>query len=351
MHHAIRTFISGLAIAVAAAMPQAAQSRDYYQGKVLTLFAGYPAGGGVDNEMRLVAQFFGKFIPGNPTIVAKNMPGAGGMNLGNFLYSKTVPDGMTIGMPGRSGFLLANSVGHKGAQYDLAKFTYVGSAISTNSILWLSNRTGLRTLADLQKTRKEIVIGGLNSRSQNIVVPRVLAKYQGFPFRTVYGYPGFHAVLVALERGEVDGLFSHEGSIQGTRPDLIASGKMVPIFQTFPIEPNVPLMESFVKDPRERDLLRLLNAPSRIGLPTLGPPGMNKEATEILRAAFRKMTEDKAFRDTAEKRGMTVSHPVPGAELQTFIARNLASVPEDVVKEYLSYTESQKSKKKKKEAE
>ena len=325
-------------------------AKDYYEGKTITLGAGYPPGGGVDNEMRLIAQFFGKFIPGNPNIVAKNMPGAGGMALGNYLYIKAQADGLTLGMPGRSGFLLANSVGQKGAQYDLTKFTYVGSAVSTNSILWLRKGTNIRSLADLKQSKKELVLGGLNARSQNVVVPRVLAKYQGFPFRAVYGYPGFHAVLIALERGEVDGLFSHEGSIQGTRPDLITSGTVVPIFQTFPIEPNVPVMDSFVKNPREKALLTLLNAPSRIGLPTLGPPAMNADATGVLRAAFQKMAADKTFRETAEKRGMNVS-PATGAELQAFIAENLVSVPDEVVKEYMSYTKSKKKSKKKKKSE
>jgi tripartite-type tricarboxylate transporter receptor subunit TctC len=333
------------------ALPQETAAKDFYEGKNLSLIAGYPPGGGVDNEMRLIAQFFSKFIPGKPNIVAKNMPGAGGMLLGNYLYLKAMPDGLELGMPGRSGFLLANSIGHKGAQYDLRKFTYIGSAVSTNSILWLRKSTNIRTLDELKKSKKEIVLGGLNSRSQNVVVPRILNKYEGFPFRTVYGYPGFNAVLIALERGEVDGLFSHEGSIQGTRPDMIKSGVVVPIFQTFQIEPNLPVLSSFVKNPRERDLLRLLNAPSRIGLPTLGPPGMNAEATKILRTSFQKMAADKAFRETAEKRGMHVADPATGEELQAFIAENLVEVPEDVVKEYLSYTERKKSKKKKKKEE
>jgi tripartite-type tricarboxylate transporter receptor subunit TctC len=338
------------AAAVLAAAAGAASAQDYFVNKSITLYAGYPPGGGIDNEMRTIARFYPAFIPGRPNIIAKNMPGAGGLILGNYLYAKGKPDGFEIGMPGRSGFLLANSVGHKGAQYDLTKFTYVGSAVSTNSILWLRKGTNIRSLDDLRKAKKEIVVGGLNARSQNVVVPRVLAKYEGFPFRAVYGYPGFHAVLIALERGEVDGLFSHEGSIQGTRPDLIASGAVVPIFQTFPIEPNVPVMDSFVKNPREKALLTLLNAPSRIGLPTLGPPAMNGDATRVLRAAFQKMAADKTFRETAEKRGMHVS-PATGAELQAFIAENLVSVPEEVVQEYTSYTKSKKKSKKKKKSE
>ncbi len=192
-------------------------------------------------------------------------------------------DGSELGMPGRSGFLLANSIGHKGAKYDLKKFTYIGSAVATNSILWLRREVGIKDLAGLQKAKKQIVLGGLNTRSQNVVVPKVLAKYQGFPFRIVHGYPGFHAVLIAMERGEVDGLYSHEGSIQANRPDLISSGKVVPIFQTFPMEPNLPLMDSLVKNKKEKALLTLLNAPSRIGLPMLAPPGLPADVTAVLR--------------------------------------------------------------------
>ncbi|HEX9809026.1 MAG TPA: hypothetical protein VGC25_05415 [Alphaproteobacteria bacterium] len=337
------TLATALIGAIAAVAPQTASAEDYYRNKSLTMIAGYPPGGGVDTEMRVIARFIGEFIPGKPNIVAKNMPGAGGLVLGNYMYSVAKPDGLEVGMPGRSGFLLANSIGHKGAKYDLRKFTYIGTVASTNSILWLRRETGIRNLDDLKKAKKEIVLGGLHSRSQNVVVPKVLAKYHGFPFRPVHGYPGFHAVLIAMERGEVDGLFSHEGSIQGTRPDLIADGKVVAIFQTFPIEPKVPVMESFVTDPKEKALLTLLNAPGRIGLPLLGPPGMEAEATKALRAGHAKMAADKAFREEAAKRGLNVI-PSTGEELQAYIAKNLVSVPEDVVKQYLSYTKKSKKK-------
>ncbi len=320
---------------------------DYYKGKTLTVIAGYPPGGGVDNEMRLVTQYYSRFIPGHPNVVSKNMPGAGGILLGNLIYTATAPDGLTLAMPGRSGFLLANSIGQKGAKYDLTKFTYVGTVASTNSILWLSKRTGIKSLAELRKARKEIILGGLNARSQNIVVPLILAKYEGFPFRPIHGYPGFHAVLIAMERGEVDGLFSHEGSIQATRPDLITSGAVVPIFQTFPIEKNLPVMDSFVDNPKEKALLTLLSAPAKVGLPILGPPKMNAEATGILRASLQEMAKDKAFGATAKKRGIEVM-PSTGEELQAYIAAHLVKVPADVVKEYLSYTKRKKKSGKKK---
>jgi tripartite-type tricarboxylate transporter receptor subunit TctC len=335
-----------VAAALALAMPGQARAQDYYAGKTITLYAGYPPGGGIDNEMRTIARFIDSHIPGKPNIVAKNMPGAGGLVLGNYLYTKGKRDGFEIGMPGRSGFLLANSIGHKGARYTLTEFTYIGSTASTNAILWLNSSLGIKTLDDLKKAKKTIVLGGLSARSQNIVVPKVIAKYQGFPFRPVHGYPGMNAVLLAMERGEVDGLFSHEGSLQSTRPDMIADKKIVPIFQTFPFEPNLPLINDFVTDPEAKALLTLLNAPGRVGVPLLGPPQMNAKATEILRKAHQSMTKDKAFIAYAEKRGIHVS-PSTGPELQAFIKANLVKVPDSVVKQYKAYTQRKKKKKKK----
>jgi tripartite-type tricarboxylate transporter receptor subunit TctC len=333
------------AAAVLAAAAGAASAQDYFVNKSITLYAGYPPGGGIDNEMRTIARFYPAFIPGRPNIIAKNMPGAGGLILGNYLYAKGKPDGFEIGMPGRSGFLLANSIGHKGARYVLTEFTYIGSTASTNAILWLNAKAGINTLDDLKKAKKTIVLGGLSARSQNIVVPKVLAKYHGFPFRPVHGYPGMNAVLLAMERGEVDGLFSHEGSLQSTRPDMIADKKIIPIFQTFPFEPNLPTVESFVTDPEEKALLTLLSAPGRVGVPLLGPPKMNAEATKVLRDAHQALAKDKAFREYAEKRGIHVA-PSTGPDLQAYIAANLVKVPASVVKQYRAYTKRKKKGKK-----
>ncbi len=340
-------FVAG---AIALAMPGAASAQDYFAGKSITLYAGYPPGGGIDNEMRTIARFYNSYIPGKPNIIAKNMPGAGGLLLGNYLYTLAKRDGLELGMPGRSGFLLANSIGHKGARFVLTKFTYIGSTASTNAILWLSASTGIKNLAQLKKAKKTIVLGGLSARSQNVVVPKILAKYRGFPFRPIHGYPGMNAVLLAIERGEVDGVFSHEGSLQSQRPDMIRDKKVVPIFQTFPVEPNLPLVSSLVTNPEAKALLTLLAAPARVGVPLLGPPAMNAKGTEILRAAHQSMTKDKAFRAYAKKRGIHVS-PSTGPELQAYIAANLVKVPASVVKQYRAYTKRKKKEEKEEKEE
>lgn len=313
--------------------------QDFYAGKSITLFAGFPPGGGVDGEMRLVARNFSRFIPGNPTIVAKNMPGAGGIILANHLYNNTEADGLTLGMPGRSGFLLSMVVKEKGVNFDLAKFSYIGAAGSTNSILWLRQETGVKTVEDIKSTKKEIVMGAWSARSQNALVPKILAQYEGWPLKVVHGYPGTNEVMVALERGEIDGLFSHEGSIQNTRPDLITSGKLKAVVQTFEDLPNVPVLSDFITNPRERALLSLMNTPARIGLPLLAPPGVPQERLDILRASYAKLVQDKAYLDEAEKRGLPAGRPLIGAELQKLVTESLSNVPEEVLQEYLAYTE------------
>jgi tripartite-type tricarboxylate transporter receptor subunit TctC len=339
-----------LAVAFAASPLPAAAADDsnFFAGKSITLTAGYPPGGGVDGEMRLVAKYFGRYIPGNPTIVAKNMPGAGGAIVGNHLYNVDERDGLALGMPGRSSFLLSNVVPQKGISYDLTKFSYVGAAGGTNSILWLRKETSIANVADLKSAKKEIVLGALSPRSQNAIVPKVLATYEHWPFRVVHGYRGFNDVLIAIERGEVDGLLSHEGSIQNTRPDMITNKTVRPIFQTFEEMPGIPLMSDLVANKDEKALLGMLNAPSQIGLPVMGPPGIPEGRLAILRQAYMRMVADPNYRDEAEKKGVPVGRAIGGAEIQKLIAETLSSVPEPVVKQYLAYTESDKKSGKKK---
>ncbi|MGE5537114.1 MAG: Bug family tripartite tricarboxylate transporter substrate binding protein [Gemmatimonas sp.] len=340
----IRERLIGLAAAALIALAPAIACADdnFFAGKTLTLIAGYPPGGGVDGEMRLVAKYLPRYVPGNPNLIAKNMPGAGGAILGNHLYNVAEKTGLVLGMAGRSSFLLSNVVPQKGISYDLAKFSYVGGAGSTNSILWLRKETGVKTVDDLRKAKKEIVLGALSPRAQNAIVPKVLAQYEGWPFRVVHGYRGFNDVLIAIERGEVDGLLSHEGSIQNTRPDMIETKVVVPVFQTFEELPGLPIMADIVDNPDEKALLGMLNAPSQIGLPVMGPPGVPEDRLAVLRAAYMKMVEDPGYRDEAEKKGVPVGRAISGPDIQKLIVTNLSNVPEAVVKEYIAYTEEKK---------
>jgi tripartite-type tricarboxylate transporter receptor subunit TctC len=314
-----------------------AGAQDFYAGKTLTVIAGFPPGGGVDGEMRVLTKHLARYIPGHPTIVSRNMPGAGGIVLANHLYNSAAADGLTLGMPGRSGFLLSNVVPQGGISYDLTRFSYVGSAGSAANALWLHRRTGVTSLADLKRTKKEIAIGALTARSENAIAPRVLASYEGWPLKVVTGYPGFNEIVIALERGEVDGLFSHEGSLTNSRPDLIVSGAVKAIVQSHDAFAGVPVLSDVVADANARALLGLVTTPNKIGLPLLGPPGIPRERLEILRAAYQRLMDDRGYRAEADKRGLPVGRALAGAELHQLIVTSLSFVPDRVAKEYMAF--------------
>jgi tripartite-type tricarboxylate transporter receptor subunit TctC len=327
-----------LALPAALGGPVRAADSDFYAGKTLTIIAGLPPGGGVDGEMRVLAQHFSKYIPGHPTILARNMPGAGGIVLANYLYNVATADGLTLGMPGRSGFLLSNVVPQKGISYDLTKFSYVGGAGSAVNALWLSRKTGIASVAELKASKREIVIGALTARSENAIAPKVLAAYEGWPLKVVTGYAGFSEVLIALERGEVDGLFTHGGSILNSRPDMAASGFVKPVVQSFASMPDVPVLADEMTNADGKALLALVTTPSQIGLPLLGPPKILPERLAILQHAYDALMNDEDYRAEAERRGLPVGRAVNAAELQSLIAGGLSSVPEPVVKAYLAFT-------------
>jgi tripartite-type tricarboxylate transporter receptor subunit TctC len=319
-------FVSGLL-----SLPPAF-SQDFYKGKTITMYSGY-IGGGVDNEMRLVARFLGKHLPGNPNITPMDMPGANGMILANYLYNISKPDGLTIGMPDHGSFILPSITGDKNAKYDLSRFNWIGSSGPQNQILWLRKGIHIRSLDELRKVQQPIVIGGLASNTGTVVVPLILAKYEGLPLHVVSGYPGSAETVVALERGEIDGIFT----TAVLRPDLISSGVIVPIFQAFPIEPDLPTIDSVITSEQERALMNLILGANGLGVPLLAPPGMPDEATSILRSAYAEMVNSAEYRAAAAMGGIDLSTPISGEALQRYVTINLTAVSPDTIQEYMSY--------------
>jgi tripartite-type tricarboxylate transporter receptor subunit TctC len=234
--------------------------------------------------------------------------------------------------------LLSNVVPQKGISYDLTKFSYVGGAGSAVNALWLRSKLGIASVAALKAHKGDIVIGALTARSENAIAPRVLASYEGWPLKIVTGYAGFSEVLIAVERGEVDGLFTHEGSIANSRPDMITAGALKPVVQSYQSLPDVPILADVVASADARALLALVTTPSQIGLPLMGPPGIPAARLDILRQAYARLMQDADYRAEAERRGLPVGRAVGGAELQALLARGLSAVPEPVVKAYLAFT-------------
>jgi tripartite-type tricarboxylate transporter receptor subunit TctC len=325
-----------VAVVVAALDTGAAQAQDFYRGKTVTVFAGQPPGGGIDSEMRLVARYLGRFIPGEPAILPMNMQGAGGIILGNHLYSVAKPDGLTLGMPGRTGFALAPVISAADTKYDLRKFTWIGSSASSNFVLWMRRQANIRSFDDLRNAKRPIVIASSGSTTANSIMPEVLARYEKLPLKVVRGYPGINDAILAVERGEADGVLCQKASL---RSDMIASGAVVPVFQLMAIEPGVPLLDDMVADQKEKALLEMLSAPQRIGLPLIGPPGMPDDRTTILRRSYLSMVANPDYQVEAMKRGLDMGQPNSGEELADFVATKLAAFPDETIEEYRRFVD------------
>ena len=331
----MRILLALLIALVGALHGPTAAAQDFYRGKTITLIAGQPPGGGIDSEMRLVALFLGKFIPGEPKLLPMNMQGAGGIILGNYLYSVAKPDGLTLGMPGRTGFALAPIISAADTKYDLRRFTWIGSSAASNFVLYMRRAANVRTFDDLRNAKRQIVIAGSGSTTANSVMPEVLARYEKLPLRVVRGYPGINDAILAVERGEADGVLCQKASL---RADLIASGAVVPVFQVMAFEPGVPLLDDLISDRKEKALLDLLSAPQRLGLPVIAPPGLPGDVTRVLRQSYLKMVADKGYQDEAVKRGLDIGQPNTGEELAEFAAK-LTAFPAETVEEYRRYVE------------
>jgi Tripartite tricarboxylate transporter family receptor len=319
-----------LALGCAMLPSRRARAADLYRGKTLTLIVGFAPGGGVDTQARTIARHLVRFIPGQPGVIVQNMEGAAGALATNYLNQRVAPDGLTVSTPGRSWFV-EGIVRGPAIGFDPAKFTYIGSAGGSNSVVYVRAATGIKTLDDLKASRQTVTFGSLASTTPTAMVPLMLASL-GMPVRVVLGYVSTARVLVALEQGEIDAVFTVADSF-ARRQDLIANGIVVPILQSKGGVPGVPLVRD-VLPPREGPLLTLVMGTDNFGLPLVGPPGMAAEPTQILRKAFVDMVADKDYQADAAKADLPVGAPLDGAQLTAMINELAASATPDIVAAY-----------------
>src|SRR5215471_5534924 len=233
-----RTLLSVLTcLSLGAASPTWAA--DFYQGKTLTVIVGYAPGGGVDATARAITRHLGRFIPGQPNIVVQNMEGAAGVVAVNYLDRRVAPDGLTLGIPGRSWFM-EGVLRNPGVTFDPTRFTYVGSPGAVSSSVYVRLSTGIRTFADLKASPRTLTFGALGSTTPTAMVPALLAA-NGAPIKVVLGYVSTARILLALEQGEVDGFYTVDDSF-GRRQDLIDSKVVAPILQSTLRRAGLPLV-------------------------------------------------------------------------------------------------------------
>ncbi len=218
---------------VAMASPAAADAvADFYSGKRVSLIIGYGPGGGYDLYARLLARFIGDHIPGKPTIVPQNMPGAGSRGAANWLYNIAPKDGAVIATLSQT-TPTDQALDQPGIQFDVRKFNWIGNLVVVNNIMFLSAVTGVKTIDDAKN--KKLVVGATGASSPSVLYPQVSNNLLGTKFKIVSGYPGGGDINLAVERGEVDGRGSDSwASLKATNPDWLREHKVNSCFRSAP---------------------------------------------------------------------------------------------------------------------
>jgi tripartite-type tricarboxylate transporter receptor subunit TctC len=329
-------FARGTMIAVMAGLSASAASAqspaDFYKGKNVDLYIGYSVGGGYDVYARILARYMGKHIPGNPTIVPKNMEGAGSLRLANWLYNVAPKDGSAFGIIGRgTGFdpLLEK----KGAQFDATKFNWIGSANNEVSVCVAWHTTGIKKIEELYG--KELTVGGTGASADTDQFPRVTNGVLGTKFKVITGYPGGNDIGLAMERGEVMGRCGWSfSSVKSTHMNWLNEKKVNLLVQLalkkHPELPDVPLIVDLAKSEEQKRILRIIFARQVMGRPFLAPPGVPQDRVAALRKAFMDTMNDKEFLAEAEKAQLEIT-PESGEEIQELVT-DLYKTPPEIAK-------------------
>jgi tripartite-type tricarboxylate transporter receptor subunit TctC len=321
--------------ACALALPLAsAQAADFYAGKKVDFVIGADAGGGYDIYARTIAKHLPRFLPGAPIIVTRNMPGAGSGTAAAFLSRVAPKDGTAIGalFPG---VIIGPLLEDRGSNlYDPNKFAYLGTADSGTRVCITGAKSKVKTFADAQQTK--VVIGASAAGGSTRDYAFFHAKGAGAKFEIVSGYKGTNDIMLAMERGEVDGVCGLDWtSLKSQRPDWLRDKTINILVQDgLKNEPEldalgVPPVWNFIKNERDKQAIELLISQQVFGRPYIAPPGVAEEQLKVLRDAFINVMKDKDFLHDAENLRLDVA-PLPGQDVQDVVAK-LYAEPKDVV--------------------
>jgi tripartite-type tricarboxylate transporter receptor subunit TctC len=322
----------GLIIAlVLSPYARAQPAADFYRGKSITMLIGYTSGGGYDIYARVLSKHIGKHIPGNPSVVPQNMPGAGSLRVANFLYNAAPKDGTVIGMFGR-GMAMEPLIGASPTQFDARKFNWLGSGSDQVSLCVTWRDSPVRTWDDMRA--KPFTVAGEGSGSDPDMFSTMLKNLMGVKLKLVSGYPGGPEMNLAMERGEVDGRCGWSwSSIKITKSDWLAEKKVNLLLQMSLQKsrdlPDVPLIMDLASNDRERQILKLILGRQQMGWPFIAPPDIPAERAQALRKAFGDTMQDAEFLAEAKSRLLDVN-PMSGGEIEKLITE-LYQTPPDVI--------------------
>ena len=308
--------------------PAQAQSvADFYKGKNVSIVVSTSTGGGYDAMARAISRHIGKHIPGNPTVLVRNMPGAGGITAVNWLFNAAEKDGTILGLV-QNGTPLEPLFGTKEARYDAPKFNWLGTPSIEVSMVLLWHTVPVNTVEELKT--KETNMGASGANSTPAFYTRLLNAVLGTKMKLINGYPGQNDAFLAMERGELDGYPSvFYSALTSTRPNWLRDKQAKAIVQYGPERlkelPDVPFAPDLLTNEDDKLLMQAAFAPQALGRPLLMPPGVAADRVAAMRKALADTFTDPEFQAEAEKAGLIVNAPKTGEQLQEVIAKAYAT--------------------------
>jgi tripartite-type tricarboxylate transporter receptor subunit TctC len=317
-----------------------AHADDYFKGKTINLIFGGGEGGGYDTYARFLSAHLGRLVPGNPRVLIRGAPGAGTLAAANYIYEVAVPDGTNIGTVG-GGTATAELFKTPGIRFDPRKFIWLGSLTSDVSIGVSWYKSPVKTIQDT--LTQQLIVGGGGPTSGNVLFPVVLNKLVGTKFKIITGYKSSGEAMLAVERGELEGIMSwNYSSIRAAHIDLIRDHKLNLLVQ-FALKkhkdlPDIPLVTELAKSDEDREILDLIFSRQEMGRPFMLPPKTPDAVVKILRDAFAAAIKDPILLADAERQRLDVNEPMTGPQVDEMIAQ-LYKTPKDVVDRAIEITD------------
>jgi tripartite-type tricarboxylate transporter receptor subunit TctC len=307
---------------------------DFYRGKTITCFIGYGVGGGYDLFARTISRHMPRHIPGNPTILPMNMPGASSMVLGNHLAKRAPQDGTAFGAVNSA--LVFDSLfagAESKAQFHGHELTMIGNAVTSAAVLVAWHTTGVKTIADIRE--KPLIIGATSRTGDTYLLPLAVKNTLGLDkLKIITGYPGTREAAIALERGEIGGRVWDMEGIKAARPQWLRDGSLNIVAQLAPrkmpeVPPEVALVKDSVSNDEDKKVLDVIFISTILARPYIAPPNIPADRAKALREAFMATMKDPEFLADTQKLQLTID-PTPGEEMER-IVREAYALPDGIV--------------------
>lgn len=312
---------------------------EFYKGKRITLIVSYGPGGGYDVYARVLARHIGRHIPGNPSIVVQNMPGAGSLRGANYLYNVAPRDGTAIGTFARNMAMLGLLKTGQNIQFDPMRFTWLGSSSSLVNdayILLVRRAAKVKSIDEARRADgPPLIIGSTAEGASSDAMGVLLREWLGFNLKVIPGYTDSGVLFLAIERGEVDGRTVGLSSVRSNKPEWLKPNgfaRVMVVFgrgSRFPEFPDAPTARELARSDADRNLIEILEMPYALSRPYAAPPDVPPERARALQQAFMATHRDPAYLADAEKVGIEIS-PVSGADIRKLIDQIARTPPEQL---------------------